>query len=232
MDDVFSEFEKRVLEIETYMDFLKKIHSSTAKLKYSKSGKIQEEPIRNDLQKILRANFFILVYNLIESSIKKAIISIYDNLKKDSVSYSKAKTHYQKIWIREFIGNKSAPEKLSQAIHELANSILMSSVLEFDSKNIEVAGSIDARKIRELSDIYGFSLSSSSKAENNEMLTVKTQRNILAHGECSFMECGQDYTISDLLKIKKSAEKYLTGVLKDIRKFLSKKEYLALQETK
>ena len=229
MKEVFKEFNKRVSEIEKYMHFLEEVHLTDASIKYHKGDQIKEVTIDNDLQKILRGNFFILVYNLLEASIKQAIISIYGSLKTDKVSYSKVKINYQKIWIKEHIGNKLVPS-LNESIHTLVDSILKSSLLEFDDDKINISGSVDAKKIKEIAKTYGFSLSSKSKVENNKMFIVKTQRNNLAHGDFSVGECGGGYTVKDLSEIKESVVEYLLCVLKDVDTFIVNKEYLTKDE--
>jgi HEPN superfamily protein len=61
------------------------------------------------------------------------------------------------------------------------------------------SGNVDARLIREIAKLYGFSVPS---MKSDELLTVKTNRNDLAHGQKSFAEVGRDFDVARLEQIR------------------------------
>lgn len=56
---------------------------------------------------------------------------------------------------------------------------------------------------------------------------VKEQRNQLAHGTLSFVECGRDFTVIDLHEIKTEVEEFLSGFIDAIESYYDNKEYLS-----
>jgi hypothetical protein len=102
----------------------------------------------------------------------------------------------------------------------------------FDSEKI-ISGNLDAREIRKIAKDYGFSCQTNAQITKNgrELLTVKNKRNDLAHGIFSFCDCGKDYTIEDLLKIKKQVIPYLREILQNIEQYIQTEAYLQSNET-
>jgi hypothetical protein len=83
-------------------------------------------------------------------------------------------------------------------------------------------------KIRDTATEYGFSHSTdyAKTGHGSDLVTIKTNRNDLAHGFKSFAEVGRDKTADDLLEIKSKVTKYLKQILQNIEQYLSNKEYL------
>ena len=59
-----------------------------------------------------------------------------------------------------------------------------------------------------------------------DLLTIKVNRNDLAHGIKSFIEVGRDKTADELLEIKDKTISYLRRILKNIEIYLDNQEYL------
>jgi hypothetical protein len=57
-------------------------------------------------------------------------------------------------------------------------------------------------------------------------LTVKTERNNLAHGLKSFAECGRDVTYKSLVQTKNQVVVFLRQILSNVEKYISGKEYV------
>ena len=91
------------------------------------------------------------------------------------------------------------------------------------------SGNIDARKIKETAEAYGFSYQTTARKtqDGNDLLKIKTNRNDLAHGFKSFEEVGKDATAEDLLQIKKRVICYLREILQNIEDYILRKEYLS-----
>ncbi len=219
MIDTLQDFDRRVMEIEIYFNFLENIINRNPKLFYSDTEKY--EPIDREMIKILKANGFLLLYNLAESSIKKAIEEIYIELNNKNVAYEDIRTELKKIVLKNFkdcnINNLLMIENISIDIVSKC----------FDSEKI-ISGNLDARKIKDFAKNYGFSYQTDARITKNgdELLTVKNKRNDLAHGVFSFCDCGKDYTVEDILKIKKEVVSYLKEILGNIEKYIITEEYL------
>ncbi|NJR66204.1 MAG: hypothetical protein HC772_14175 [Leptolyngbyaceae cyanobacterium CRU_2_3] len=97
----------------------------------------------------------------------------------------------------------------------------------FDKEDL-FSGNLDGMKIRSTATEYGFShLTDYVKTgHGSDLLTVKINRNDLAHGFKSFTEVGRDKTADQLLEIKNKVVKYLKQILQNIEQYLYNEEYL------
>ncbi|NES67766.1 MAG: hypothetical protein F6K24_22250, partial [Okeania sp. SIO2D1] len=93
----------------------------------------------------------------------------------------------------------------------------------FDRKKL-FSGNIDAQKIKTTAKKYGFS--AKTITNGNDLLTVKNNRNDLAHGHKSFAEVGKDKSTDELIEIKNNVVKYLRQIIKNIETYLTNQEYL------
>ena len=62
------------------------------------------------------------------------------------------------------------------------------------------------------------------------MKEVKEERNNLAHGTISFVECGRNYSIDDLKKIKNETECFLENILEGMKDYYENQLYLKAHE--
>ena len=172
----------------------------------------------------MKATGFLLLYNLIESTMTNAIETIFDELKNNNVSFDNLKNEIKKIIIDNLKDkdNKST-DKLLESIQNISFDIISAS---FNKKRL-FSGNVDARKIKETSKMYGFSSETNSRTRDGiDLLTVKTNRNDLAHGFKSFQQVGRQYFEDDLLEIEKRVTLYLREILKNIESYLLNREYL------
>ncbi|MEM7713483.1 MAG: MAE_28990/MAE_18760 family HEPN-like nuclease, partial [Cyanobacteria bacterium P01_A01_bin.68] len=90
------------------------------------------------------------------------------------------------------------------------------------------SGNIDGRVIKTIAQDYGFSYKTDARktGDGSDLLTVKSNRNDLAHGIKSFAEVGREKSADELVKIKNKVVKYLKQILLNIEIYLSHKEYL------
>jgi hypothetical protein len=90
------------------------------------------------------------------------------------------------------------------------------------------SGNLDAKRIKETAEKYGFSYQTNPRKTDNgsDLLKIKTNRNDLAHGFKSFEKVGQDYTADDLLKMQKRVIHYLKTILQNIETYIYNQEYL------
>ncbi len=224
MISVIADFEKRVFEINLYFKLLEDIEEKNAILYFPDKQTHKYRAHNVELIKVLKANLFLLLYNLCESSIKQSISEIYDNISNSRLEYMSVIDEIKQIWIYEKHSNfkNIGTENIFKSINSLAEEIID---ISFDSEKI-ISGNIDGRKIKEFSVKYGFSSTVHKNAKDGVKLhQVKTQRNNLAHGLISFAECGRNYTISELREIKHQVILYLRQILKNIDKYIVNQKY-------
>ena len=219
---LFQDFNERSKEASKYFLFLKSLEDGSTQLLMKGGGKTKTREIDSELIKTLKASAFLLLYNLVEATMRNAIETIFDELQSKKISYDLIRPELKKIVIQNL--KKRDPDRIVQSITAISLDIIVSG---FDKEDI-FSGNVDGRLIRKTADSYGFSHSTNyAKTGNgNDLLTVKSNRNDLAHGIKSFAEVGRDKSADELLEIQKKVVRYLRQILQNIEQYLSNKDYL------
>lgn len=220
---LFQDFNERSQEVSQYFILLKNLEQESIKLSMEgKGGTIKTKEIAPDLLRTLKASGFLLLYNLVEATMRNAIEAIFDELKNKSVSYDEIRPELKKIVLKNL--KKRSLNDIHLSIKMISIDIINTG---FDSEDL-FSGNIDGRKIKATAIEYGFSCKTDVRKTNNgaDLLIVKTNRNDLAHGFKSFAEVGRDKAADELLKIKNSVVKYLKQILQNIEYYLKNRDYL------
>jgi hypothetical protein len=219
---LFEDFDERAKEVSQYFIFLKNLEQESIKLSMGSKPKIKA--IDPNLLRTLKASGFLLLYNLVEATMRNAIESIFDELKNEGVSYDRIRPELKKIVLKNL--KKRNIDDLHTSIIEVSMDIISAS---FDPQDL-FSGNIDGRKIKETAIKYGFSHVTDARKTGNgsDLLILKMNRNDLAHGFKSFTEVGRDKTADELLAIKRKVVKYLRQILQNIEAYLENQEYLAV----
>jgi hypothetical protein len=183
MKPFLSNFEDKKSEIDRYfnfVDFLENYALEQGKtLKYDFNGKTIATKIEDTEQKMLRANCYMMLYNLVEGSITEAIDAIFDAISTQNVHFKYLTHAYKKIWLnyQECVvkittesSNKIDPKnhaknKVNKPLSEILNRIEFFKILPVTDKagavaknysaylkvvdSADISGNIDARKIRD-----------------------------------------------------------------------------------
>ena len=225
MNTVLLDFNTRAQEVDDYFIFLHGLSKQTTKLAVADSaGQYQIQSLNPELEKTLKANGLLLLYNLVESTMRNAIVAIFDELKNQAISFDQLKPKIKMIVLQN-LKNRS-PEKIHLQINQISTDIIIAT---FDGEKL-FSGNVDARLIKEIAEKYGFSYQTDfAKTKNGQNLVViKRNRNDLAHGIKSFEQVGGYQTLEELLEMKEEVVEYLTQILQNIRDYLDNEEYLEL----
>ncbi len=218
-----NEFEKRKQEIEIYIRFLNSTVENP-KIIETAIGKDSEKTL---LRKVLFANTYLLLYNLVESSIRNSIQDIYDHFEQEGVAFDDLKDNLKKLILTNMKAHN--PTKFLERINLLTTDIVYES---FDQEKI-ASGNLDAQKIREIASNYGFSSETEYSICKNgsKLLEIKNKRNDLAHGIISFSECGKDSSLSDVNNAFTEVSAYIENITNNIQLYIAEKTYLILDAT-
>lgn len=223
MNTVLLDFNTRAQEVDDYFIFLEGLIKQTTKLAIADSaGKDKIQSLNPELAKTLKANGFLLLYNLVESTMRNAIEAIFDDLKNQAISFDQLKPEIKMIVLQN-LKNRS-PKKIHLQINQISIDIITAT---FEREEL-FSGNVDARLIKETAEKYGFSYKTEfTKTKNGQnLVVVKSNRNDLAHGVKSFEEVGRNKTIAELLKIKEEVIEYLRQILENLKTYLDNQEYL------
>jgi hypothetical protein len=220
---LFQDFNERAKEVSKYLMFIKNLEQGTTQLSIGINDKNKIRKIDSDLEKTLKAAGFLLLYNLIESTMRIAIETIFDELTKEDVSFDDIRKELKLVIIKNIKDNHS-PDNLLTNIKEIAVDIISASL----DKGKLFSGNLDARKIKITAKDYGFSCKTNPRktGDGSDLLTIKTNRKNLAHGLTSFKDAGKDVSADELLEIKKKVVCYLREILQNVETYLANKEYL------
>ena len=82
MNTVLLDFNTRAQEVDDYFIFLEILIKPTTKLAVADSaGQYQLQSLNPELEKTLKANGLLLLYNLVESTMRNGILAIFDEFK-------------------------------------------------------------------------------------------------------------------------------------------------------
>lgn len=220
MNNTKNEFDKRKGEIDLYFDFLEKLNHDFCIIEYSQDGvNPNNSKVDPELFKILKANAFILLYNLVESTIRQSIDAIFNKLYSDKLCYNNLSEELRTLWVKHVSTVKpDDPQHKKDKVVITVEKAINNEVLKLDSKCISISGNIDAQEIRNIANKFG--LKNFNAGNGEELEKIKTKRNDLAHGRITFGDAGKDKTFNDLKDIKTSAYLYLESVIDNIDEFI------------
>jgi hypothetical protein len=238
MQSVILDFESKVEEIEEYFNFIETTTHLERDFDKEKIVKVSET-----VYDVLKANIFLLLYNLIESSFKNALEKICIEITNDRLTYKEVIPEIKRLWLEKHyknFENIKIPKNIKKSEH-IMNTIdnITEDIIEINfyidekkRKNDDISGNVDAREISRINQKYGAKLRYQPKDIDKQALqTVKIQRNNLAHGDETFRECGRDKTLETLGEIKSNSIEYMRFILSHIKKFIENKEYKLIAES-
>lgn len=175
--------------------------------------------ITQEMQCVAKAQSLILLYNLVESTVCDCLNAIYDAIQDESLIFGNVSDDIKNMW-RNYLKRKNLPEKTKN------DNDIINMAIRFDSLAINISGSLDFRKIQEVFSKHGCLLDNSSRDTiAQSFLVVKNKRNLLAHGNISFSECGAHYLLSDLQKYKEHIVDYMQDVVNKTCDYIANKAY-------
>lgn len=217
-----NEYNKRLHEVELYFDTMQLLDKGSCTIQcVNVLGQEEIRVIDAELSKILKANGFLLLYNLIEATIRNSIDAVLNSIHSSTVTFQSLSDNLKRIWIRQ--ESKGLNDERSQEkIMQIAKSILDNEILSFERDCINISGNIDAQKIREIIKQFG----GTEISNGRDLKIIKDKRNNLAHGEFTFSDIGKDYTVGDLIAYKNETKNYLSNVLDEIQDYIDNQKYL------
>ncbi len=236
MTDALRIFRERVAEMEAYCAFIQDVEKGCILL-HDKDGVLAYTTAdQSSLLITSKAHLFLLLYNLMESSVDNGIREILDQLIDRRVAFDKCCDNIRRFLVfclgKQNLGKRDRLEKVILGDHEITRDVIYCDVIYKRSKNANKwitnipisSGNVTKETIVKLSDNYGFS---APGVDGQYLSTVTDIRNDLAHGNRSFSEVGRDYTIERIFEIKANVIAYLDALLTNIAKYIQEQQYLA-----
>jgi len=214
MQNTLDILEDRKNEIDLY--YLALVDIETISDDYNNNRHI----FNDEFIKILKSNFILLLYNLVEATIVSGIEEIYSKIKNEECKYNFVIPEIKRIWSNSQFKLK---ENKNVSRDKIIDSII-NDIINIDKSSIGISGNLNDSKIREICKYHGILYSQSNGSKLSE---VRNKRNSLAHGISSFTECCRDLTINDLEQIKDEVLNFITSILEDMKKYHDEKLFLS-----
>ncbi|WP_333668483.1 MAE_28990/MAE_18760 family HEPN-like nuclease [Acinetobacter guillouiae] len=228
--NAFLEFEDKCAEIERYLDFLNCLDNGSDNHLLSKNihNIWQVNTISREVQKTIRASTYLLIYNLLESSMCNALDSVHLTLESEGLDIQTVSVKMKKIIynnLKKGLGEKSIDELIQSNID--LRSIIMRH--GYNKKDL-LSGNFDTDILKKIEKKYGFQSypveGKDSVYSPKTIREIKVKRNELAHGALSFEQCGQNIPISSMPLKYNEAKKMMISVFNGLNNFLNQKDYL------
>jgi hypothetical protein len=172
-----------------------------------------------DLKNSLKGLAFIVLYNLIEGTIIEILNDSFNFVNLSNIKYVQASKKYKEalLHFQYKVFQKSQPCIVVENIKILPSEIINFKYTDEDGisrtgytafiskigKNSEISGNLDVRKVRELFEKYDLRIPPHNSG-SDKILTIKRNRNYVAHGQKRLSDVGQPYTIRELFEFKEA----------------------------
>jgi hypothetical protein len=238
LNNAYLDYVDKCAEVDNFfklIDFLE----NTKNISASGADKISSEgkqiAIDRSLIETIQSSSFLLLYNLIESTMTAAIDAIYQNLQHLEQQHQNTpnlfifnlKKNLRKSLIKQYAGIFSI-----DGINDFSENkkSFFSSVINhgYDKKNL-FNGNIDCSQIDDITrNKFGFKVFpfNGELYNSQHILSIKNKRNNLAHGSQTFTEVSQHLAVGELQKHFDSVIKLLNGVFSSIEHYLVNQKYL------
>lgn len=231
MQQVRQSFTERVAEIDLYYTLLSNIITREAQLIFPNEADIREN-LNVRVSSILKSSATLQLYNLVESTISNCLVAIHRSFSNETLQYSNLSDEIQKLWIKfhydyfkETSNEKDILHNLKILIDTWVTNTLPVTLTykEFTKYNQRgnFSGNLDSKEIRKLSEKYGIDFD----LKCDEIGSVKSRRNKLAHGDVSFEEQGRQDSIEYMIVLKDKTVEFLNLFIQAVDDYVTNTKY-------
>ena len=231
-----SEFNSRVSELRFYIRCLRELETLLEIDRTNEYGRFLKKKIdglerkhkSEDLIEILKANAYMIMYNLVEDTVRRIVSYIYTSINKEHLSFSNFNDTYQKL-IRKYTfnlnGNPTA-QKVAKKSAKLINDILMGEDINIVSDNFKLSGNANLKSIEKVCRDHKIPITLDYVDKYKDQLdNVKNVRNELAHGRVGFVAATHNKTVDDTYRCVQDIVVFLRYLMKKAEKLVNEKNY-------
>lgn len=196
-------FEKLVKEIDLFLELLEYMENQLIGFENDCSILVLEIVDRDKCEAIfksLKSNVILMMYNLIESTVRITMNAYYDEFNDKKLSYKSLVEEIKKTWIKQSLGMVKNGDLIQKSIYQMIElAVEEESTVEISFEHFTLSGNADLREIKEIMRNHGIEYDEKNfKTFGGSLKSIKDMRNSLAHGNVSFQDNGRELTISEL----------------------------------
>ena len=220
MNHFLEEYQKRKLEIRSYLGLAAFISGDNVTLINDDGGSHQISLLEATT---LKATFYLVLYNLVEATVREGVRSIYHKISDEGLSFLELNEKLQEIWWQSHHESITATprDSLISKVYEVYCLCRTESSPAFQDFIAGVSGNLVAEGVRSVCRKYGIE----TIADGRDLKTVKDNRNWLAHGNKSFAEVGKDSTPSELKNAMEKVFVFLDSYVSNVTDYLANSKY-------
>ena len=178
--------------------------------------------------RIMKSNFLLMLYNLVEATFTTGMLEIYDQLKRENCSYEAVIDEIRNIWrdykIKEIYKPESGLTTYTNRVRNIVLDITQNAPLALTKGMLGINGNLNAKQIKDICDRHRIRY---RVTDDRQILEKgKKKRNSLAHGDESFSHCARDLTLTDLETIKDTVIRFIQEILDGMEKYCDEKQFL------
>lgn len=179
---------------------------------------------------VLKSSVVIMLYNVVESTVSRVLSKIHEVIINEDIKYYELSKSIRNLMIIYFHKNREKNPDIHNSIDVIHSTIdFINGTNGFNLNYTEMAkfyslysGNLDARQVRKVFQKYEILIPDNI---GDNLKTIKTGRNKLAHGEISFEEYGRDIVINMLDNYTENVCVFLMSVICFTEDFLNEKKY-------
>lgn len=228
----YQNFATRLEEVKEYIAHVQLIADMNIPILLDKHLPNQQYiPISRDLQKTLRASTYLLLYNLMESTMSEAINAIHETIKDEQRDILELSEKLHRVILKSFQRGltESKIGEYAKSNQDIRKNLLD---LGYDKQRL-FSGNIDCVIIDDYCKRYGFQTYPYKKDgtialqwKADIIKNIKKKRNALAHGSLSFAECGKEMVVDTIPDDLDNVYAVLMAVFNGLNRFLNTQQYL------
>lgn len=226
-------FVERREEVFAYLRFLRAALARDSAICFPSQRRRFEFSLNKELTHTLKANTYLLLYNIVEATITQAMDEIHRAILNSGAELDELHPKLFMQILRRF--------QCSKTVATTANTCTPSghSLIKFwlddyerqekANRNYLFSGNIDGRKICEIGVDYGFASGdevADAHLRHGSLYVAKNKRNQLAHGELSFRDCGRDLIQNQIENDAVNLLRCLQRLIRTVNDYLGQKRYL------
>lgn len=233
MKTFIREFQERLDDVAEYLKLLEFVDSIATNKQpkltgVSHDGLLSSYSPNRECQKILRANFYLVLYNLTESTVNSIISVVKDTINDEQIPLDQLVTRLIDLHIEGLYKGATSTKRILKISKDLYRKTAENDIVLLEKLAFNTSGNVDYDYFQKVVNAIGCwgKLTVNENDVREAMKRTKEHRNKLAHGDWSFSKAGSMLTFGQIKEDHDTIVRFLQQSLNNLESFLDKKKYL------